>query len=107
MPIRPSSSNRRIVRSDRTTGAILWSQPLDDPALTLRPVSEPVVEPVVAVLPELEYVGPQAEPAPVRRAVELRAHVLPHRLDRVLQFVARTDHPALRGHPGSDPGAQR
>src|SRR5207249_1773536 len=60
-------------RSRRDCCALsLGGQALDRPAVALAHVAEPVVEPVLAVLPELVAVGNEAEPSPLRRQRHLR-----------------------------------
>src|SRR3954453_6702606 len=109
MPIRPSSSSRRIVRSARTTsrsygahGQPLRREPLAHPRLAVAAVAQTVVQAVVAVLPELEDLRPDPPPAPGGRPLGLRAQGLAHRLDPRLELVARADHLALRRHPRAD-----
>ena len=41
-------------------------EPLDDPRAAVAPVAEAIVQPVVAVLPELPRVGREAKPSPRR-----------------------------------------
>src|SRR6266516_4751490 len=84
-------------------------QPLDDPAaLGIPRVSEPVVETVLAALPELEGLRGQPHPAPERRQGNLAALELGlQSLVALLQVITVGDGLALAGGPRGQSGLAR
>src|SRR6266849_6471974 len=73
-----------------------WREPLDRPALAVPAVPEPVVQPVVAVLPELVRLGSEHEAAPDLRSWDHAFGVArPELLDPCLQLAAAGNDIAL------------
>src|SRR4051794_28383727 len=68
-----------------------WREALDHPPIAPAPVPEPVVEAVGAALPELDGIGPQAQPAPAlgaRNGVRIASGRL---VEGLLEHLARRD----------------
>src|SRR5690625_2136248 len=83
-------------------------QSLDQPFVTAAPVSDPVMKPGRAALPELDNVGHHSVAAPVRRARDVSvAEACFHLLERVLELLARSHDGALRRCPRAEAAAAR
>ena len=63
----PALEPGRELHEERAPAAprLLGRQPLDGPSIAFAPEAEAVVQPVLAVLPELDHLGAQAKTAPV------------------------------------------
>src|ERR1051326_9297438 len=90
--------------SPPSAAASLGPEPLDRPALALTAIGEAVVQPVVAVLPELPRVGHEPEPSPPLRPCRL---ALVAELDHAaFEPLPRLDRPALRRGERRQPSAE-
>src|SRR5688500_2735553 len=86
----------------------LRSQPLDLPApARAPPVEDAIVQPVRAVLPELDRVGREAIAAPVRRARHGLGMLALERREAALERATPGDPGALGRSPGSKLAAAR
>src|SRR5690348_10424780 len=85
--------------------AWLGPEPLDSPALALAAIGEAVVQPVVAVLPELPRVGHEPEPAPPLRPCRLA--LVAQLRHPAFEPFPRLDRPALRRGERRQPSAER
>src|SRR5688572_22020564 len=86
----------------------LGSQPLDLPApARAPPVEDAIVQPVLAVLPELDRVGREAVAAPVRRARHGLGILALERRETALERGAPGHLGALLGGPGRELAAAR
>ncbi len=97
MPAQPDPQRAAIVGFGRR------SQPLPHPLLADLPVPDPVVQPALPALPELDRDGREAVAAPVRGrrdriVAEAGRHLGHHRV----QHLARLDHLRLRRGPGAE-----
>src|SRR5262245_45046475 len=81
---------------------LLRLEAFDRPRLAVAAVADPVVEPVLAVLPELERVGHQPVAAPVRWARDLARMRRVELGEAVLERLAGLDRLALRRHGRGD-----
>src|SRR5439155_22640034 len=88
----------------KTLLLLLGGEPLDEPAVALAAIAQPVVEPVRAVLPELVALGRDSEAAPVRRPQDVAASRL-ERCHPRLEARTTLDHLALRRGARADLGA--
>jgi hypothetical protein len=80
-------------------------QAFDQPAACLVAVAEAVVQPVLALLPELDLLGRDPVTAPVMRALDVASlEALGHFLHPAPQRLAAVDHAALVRCPGAELG---
>src|SRR5262245_27469443 len=97
-PEPPTTTRRASAPAERPPRPRPRSRPeaLDGPGTAFAPVTQPVVEAVVAVLPELPHLRPYAEAAPLPGEGRVVAVLGAHRVDETLQLVPPAHDPALR-----------
>src|SRR6476660_3465384 len=95
---------RRMGRHPMREWIRLRLETFEHPCATVgAPVTQPVVQAIVAVLPELELVRRESVATPERREGHLAvAEALLRRRGSGLQFGARPDRFALRRRPRAD-----
>src|SRR5437762_7520401 len=91
--VRPSAA---AINPAAAAAVPLGRQPLQLPALARARVTDTVVEPVLAVLPELDRLRPQPVAAPVRRERDLASFVFKRELGVAgLELLAAREGTAL------------
>src|SRR5215208_7685155 len=94
--------------AEDSTARRLWRQPLRPPATIGPHPVDPIVQAVLAALPELDRAGHEPVAAPVARALDLLAGEALVRLgERAQQRFAIGDRSALPRRPGAEPRSAR
>ncbi|CAK7287774.1 hypothetical protein SGPA1_50740 [Streptomyces misionensis JCM 4497] len=108
--VRPAPPRRNPARGSSASPGPSGAEAVDPPgAVRAGGVAQPVVEPVLPALPELDRLRGDPEAAPVRRHRHLFALGVARRQLGVgrVQFGARGDHRGLGAGPGAQLGAVR